>query len=41
MGKHSLNPDRINWPWEDPDEEERTVRTFPVPDIPPIETPKI
>lgn len=41
MARHMLNDDRIMWPTEDLDEEERTIRTFPVPDVPPIVVPDL
>jgi hypothetical protein len=44
MGRHHKWDDEDytpRWPQEDPDDEERTVRTFTVPDVPPIVKPEI
>jgi len=41
MGKHELRPDRIMWPTQDPDEDEKTDSHFPLPDVPPIVVPDL
>lgn len=41
MGKHRLSDDRIMWPTEDEDDEEKTARHLVLPDVPPIIVPEL